>query len=84
MKKIGFLSFGHWSSSQQSGTRSAGDALLQSIVGLQIEITRLVGKRKLSQTKAADDIRGAADALIANGQVAIGDAMLEQADAKRQ
>ncbi|MCO1347510.1 FMN-binding negative transcriptional regulator [Burkholderia vietnamiensis] len=60
------------------------DALLQSIVGLQIEITRLVGKRKLSQTKAADDIRGAADALIANGQVAIGDAMLEQADAKRQ
>ncbi|GBH27874.1 FMN-binding negative transcriptional regulator [Burkholderia vietnamiensis] len=60
------------------------DALLQSIVGLQIEITRLVGKRKLSQTKAAADIRGAADALIANGQVAIGDAMLEQADAKRQ
>jgi len=31
MKKIGFLSFGHWSPSQQSGTRSAGDALLQSI-----------------------------------------------------
>lgn len=31
MKKVGFLSFGHWSPSQQSGTRSAGDALLQSI-----------------------------------------------------
>ncbi|UZF92491.1 LLM class flavin-dependent oxidoreductase [Bosea sp. NBC_00550] len=31
MKKIGFLSFGHWSPSTQSGTRSAGDALLQSI-----------------------------------------------------
>lgn len=31
MKKIGFLSFGHWSPSQQSGTRSAADALLQSI-----------------------------------------------------
>lgn len=31
MKKIGFLSFGHWSPSPQSGTRSAGDALLQSI-----------------------------------------------------
>jgi alkanesulfonate monooxygenase SsuD/methylene tetrahydromethanopterin reductase-like flavin-dependent oxidoreductase (luciferase family) len=31
MKNIGFLSFGHWSPSQQSGTRSAGDALLQSI-----------------------------------------------------
>jgi len=30
-KKIGFLSFGHWSNSPQSATRSAGDALLQSI-----------------------------------------------------
>ena len=31
MKKIGFLSFGHWSSSPGSHTRSASDALLQSI-----------------------------------------------------
>jgi alkanesulfonate monooxygenase SsuD/methylene tetrahydromethanopterin reductase-like flavin-dependent oxidoreductase (luciferase family) len=31
MKKIGFLSFGHWSPSLQSGTRSARDVLLQSI-----------------------------------------------------
>jgi alkanesulfonate monooxygenase SsuD/methylene tetrahydromethanopterin reductase-like flavin-dependent oxidoreductase (luciferase family) len=31
MKKIGFLSFGHWTPSQQSETRSAADALLQSI-----------------------------------------------------
>jgi alkanesulfonate monooxygenase SsuD/methylene tetrahydromethanopterin reductase-like flavin-dependent oxidoreductase (luciferase family) len=31
MKKIGFLSFGHWSRSPQSQTRSAADALLQSI-----------------------------------------------------
>ncbi|MBY5339666.1 LLM class flavin-dependent oxidoreductase [Rhizobium leguminosarum bv. viciae] len=31
MKKIGFLSFGHWTPSAQSQTRSAGDALLQSI-----------------------------------------------------
>ncbi|MBV9347644.1 MAG: LLM class flavin-dependent oxidoreductase [Pseudolabrys sp.] len=31
MKKIGFLSFGHWTPSPQSGTRSASDALLQSI-----------------------------------------------------
>ncbi|MGO7072460.1 LLM class flavin-dependent oxidoreductase [Rhizobium johnstonii] len=31
MKKIGFLSFGHWTPSPQSQTRSAGDALLQSI-----------------------------------------------------
>jgi alkanesulfonate monooxygenase SsuD/methylene tetrahydromethanopterin reductase-like flavin-dependent oxidoreductase (luciferase family) len=31
MKKIGFLSFGHWSPSAHSQTRSASDALLQSI-----------------------------------------------------
>src|ERR1700684_935606 len=31
MKKIGFLSFGHWAPSPQSQTRSASDALLQSI-----------------------------------------------------
>ncbi|MDE2391660.1 MAG: LLM class flavin-dependent oxidoreductase, partial [Rhodospirillales bacterium] len=31
MKKIGFLSFGHWSPSPQSGARSAADVLLQSI-----------------------------------------------------
>jgi alkanesulfonate monooxygenase SsuD/methylene tetrahydromethanopterin reductase-like flavin-dependent oxidoreductase (luciferase family) len=31
MKKIGFLSFGHWSPSSQSATRSASDVLLQSI-----------------------------------------------------
>ncbi len=31
MKTIGFLSFGHWTPSSQSQTRSASDALLQSI-----------------------------------------------------
>lgn len=31
MKKIGFLSFGHWTDSTQSAVRSASDALLQSI-----------------------------------------------------
>ena len=31
MKHIGFLSFGHWTPSPQSQTRSAADALLQSI-----------------------------------------------------
>ncbi len=31
MKKIGFLSFGHWTPSSQSQTRSAQDTLLQSI-----------------------------------------------------
>jgi alkanesulfonate monooxygenase SsuD/methylene tetrahydromethanopterin reductase-like flavin-dependent oxidoreductase (luciferase family) len=31
MKKIGFLSFGHWSPSPHSKTRTAADALLQSV-----------------------------------------------------
>jgi alkanesulfonate monooxygenase SsuD/methylene tetrahydromethanopterin reductase-like flavin-dependent oxidoreductase (luciferase family) len=31
MKSIGFLSFGHWSNSAGSQTRSASDVLLQSI-----------------------------------------------------
>ncbi|MGE0227497.1 MAG: LLM class flavin-dependent oxidoreductase [Dehalococcoidia bacterium] len=31
MKKIGFLSFGHWTPSTESQTQSASDALLQSI-----------------------------------------------------
>ncbi|MEO8246726.1 MAG: LLM class flavin-dependent oxidoreductase, partial [Chloroflexota bacterium] len=31
MKRIGFLSFGHWSASPHSQTQSASDALLQSI-----------------------------------------------------
>src|SRR6201995_393463 len=31
MKKIGFLSFGHWSPSSHSQARSASDVLLQSI-----------------------------------------------------
>jgi len=40
MKKIGFLSFGHWKPSPQSETRSAADALLQSI-DLAVEAERL-------------------------------------------
>jgi alkanesulfonate monooxygenase SsuD/methylene tetrahydromethanopterin reductase-like flavin-dependent oxidoreductase (luciferase family) len=31
MKRIGFLSFGHWSAAPHSGVRSASDALIQSI-----------------------------------------------------
>ncbi|MBJ9968707.1 FMN-binding negative transcriptional regulator [Burkholderia seminalis] len=59
------------------------DTMVQSIVGLRIEITRLVGKRKLGQNKAGADIRGAGEALVADGNLAIGEAMLAAADAKR-
>src|SRR5246500_4945079 len=40
MKKIGFLSFGHWTPSSQSRTQSAADALLQSI-DLAVEAERV-------------------------------------------
>ena len=40
MKKIGFLSFGHWTPAPQSRTQSAADALLQSI-DLAVEAERL-------------------------------------------
>ena len=40
MKKIGFLSFGHWTASPQSRTQSATDTLLQSI-DLAVEAERL-------------------------------------------
>jgi alkanesulfonate monooxygenase SsuD/methylene tetrahydromethanopterin reductase-like flavin-dependent oxidoreductase (luciferase family) len=40
MKKIGFLSFGHWTPAPQSQARSAADVLLQSI-DLAVEAERL-------------------------------------------
>src|SRR3982750_2308298 len=40
MKKIGFLSFGHWTPSPQAPTRAAADVLLQSI-DLAVEAERL-------------------------------------------
>lgn len=52
------------------------DAMLKAIVGLEIEITRIVGKSKLSQNKEARDIHGAGEALKARGDHLIGDAML--------
>ncbi|MBI3145952.1 MAG: FMN-binding negative transcriptional regulator [Pseudogulbenkiania sp.] len=58
------------------------DTLLKSIVGLQINITRLVGKSKLSQNKDARDIQGAGEALRARENYQIGDAMLAHAVGK--
>ena len=52
------------------------DEMLASIVGLEIGITRLVGKSKLSQNKERRDVIGAAEALKAHGGEAIADAML--------
>ena len=52
------------------------DAMVKAIVGIQVEITRLVGKSKLSQNKEARDIQGAAEALKSNGESQLADAML--------
>jgi transcriptional regulator len=60
------------------------DGLLQKIVGLEIEITRLTGKFKLSQNKALGDLRGAGEALAAQGEHAVGDAMLALAARRDQ
>jgi transcriptional regulator len=59
------------------------DAMLKSIVGLRIEITRLSGKSKLGQNKDVRDIRGAAEALIAQGDALLGNAMLAAAERKK-
>jgi transcriptional regulator len=53
--------------------------MLGAIVGIEIEVTRLVGKWKLSQNKEARDRRGAAEGLLAGGseaQEAVAEAML--------
>jgi len=52
-----------------------GAALLANIVGIEVTITSLVGKRKLSQNKQPGDRLTAADTLAARGQLALAEAM---------
>ncbi|MEW6372887.1 MAG: FMN-binding negative transcriptional regulator [Pseudomonadota bacterium] len=59
------------------------DSLLQAIVGIEIGITRLTGKVKLSQNRELRDLQGAAEALKAAGKDAVADAMLARAHAGR-
>ncbi|MDC7711034.1 FMN-binding negative transcriptional regulator [Vogesella indigofera] len=58
------------------------DAALKTVVGLQIEITRLLGKSKLGQDEITGDILGAGHALKGCGNHRIGDAMLAHCAAK--
>ena len=58
------------------------DALLKAIVGIQIDVTRLVGKYKLSQNKDRRDLESAGQAVQAQGGIEIGEAMLACAKAK--
>jgi transcriptional regulator len=51
------------------------DAMVAAIVGLEIEVTKLVGKFKLGQNREPRDIGGAAAALKTRGQDALSAAM---------
>jgi transcriptional regulator len=60
------------------------DTMLKAIVGVEIEITRLIGKSKISQNKEVRDILGAGHALKTQGDDVVGDAMLTVADHKAE
>jgi transcriptional regulator len=51
------------------------DTMLKAIVGIEIEITQLVGKFKLSQNREVRDRLGASDALIGQGDTGLGHSM---------
>lgn len=72
----------HEARSQQPRPWKMGDAptdyidgLLKVIVGIEVEITRLVGKSKLGQNREVRDRLGAADGLAALGQTGLAQAM---------
>ncbi len=52
-------------------------SMMKAIVGLEVEITRLVGKFKLSQNREPRDRASAAEALKRQGDTVIGQAMLD-------
>ena len=58
------------------------NSLLKAIVGVEIDITRLVGKLKLSQNKEIRDSHTAGEELNNRGNHVIGNAMLEQVKAR--
>jgi transcriptional regulator len=64
------------------GPKDYIDTMLKAIVGVEIEITKLQGKIKLSQNREVRDIQSAGEALKARGDVQIGEAMLVRAAAK--
>jgi transcriptional regulator len=51
------------------------DTMLRNIVGLEVAVTSLVGKSKLSQNKEERDRLGAADALAGRGQLGLAERM---------
>lgn len=53
------------------------ETMLKAIVGIEIEIEKIVGKFKLSQNRELRDKLSAGEALKAQGDVALGQAMLD-------
>jgi transcriptional regulator len=51
------------------------EQLLAMIVGIEVEISRLEGKRKLGQNREARDVAGAVQALHERGQAGLAEAM---------
>ena len=51
------------------------DSMLKAIVGIQVEITRMEGKAKLSQNREARDRLNAADTLLSRGEAGLSKAM---------
>lgn len=79
---VGRLTREHEQRSQQPRSWRMGDSapdfidgMLQAIVGIEIEITRLTGKYKLGQNREGRDRLGAADGLAALGNDPLAQAM---------
>jgi transcriptional regulator len=56
------------------------DQMLANIVGLEVEIVKLVGKWKLSQNRERRDLEGAANGLRERGETIVSGAMLAALD----
>lgn len=64
------------------GPKDYIESMLNRIVGIEIEITKIEGAIKLSQNREVRDLLGAGNALKAKGDDVIGDGMLAAAAAK--
>jgi transcriptional regulator len=53
------------------------DMMVKSIVGMEIEITRIIGKFKLSQNRENRDRLNAGQMLVEQGNEVLGKAMLD-------
>jgi len=59
------------------GPKDFIDMMLSNIVGMEIEVTKLVGKNKLSQNREIRDMHNAGKILRSQGDTVIGEAMID-------